>query len=140
ERAAEAFADYWNAPGAWAGMNPDRRAAFLKNLPSNVHEWDCMTAETDSVLAFAPFAKRTLVVMAQDTVLPIRQICAIMKNCLYGLQMAQIPEGGHMAPLTRPDLVNPLVLSHLERFPVAPAAAEGLGVSHLGSGRAPGNL
>jgi pimeloyl-ACP methyl ester carboxylesterase len=130
ERAAEGFVDYWSAPGTWASMGPERQAAFLKVLPSNVHEWETMESETDNVLTFAPFADRTLVVTARDTVAPIRHISDIMRNCLSGLQLVQIPEGGHMAPVTRPDMVNPLVISHLDRY----SSPRVTGAEHLSVG------
>jgi pimeloyl-ACP methyl ester carboxylesterase len=96
-------------------MPQDRRQVFLKMLPSNYHEWDTL-ADTIAVEDWRPLAGRTLLVTARDTVRPIREIAEVLKEHLPGLTWEQIPEGGHMAPLTRPDLVNPLVISHLERF------------------------
>ena len=73
-------------------------------------------AETTPVAAWAPFAARTAVITAKDTVRPILEIAELMAMNLSGLLWEQIPQGGHMAPLTRPDLVNPLVLAHIARF------------------------
>ncbi|MFI5400349.1 MAG: alpha/beta fold hydrolase [SAR324 cluster bacterium] len=122
ERVAERFADYWNAPGAWAAMSPERRQIFLRMLPGNFHEWDAVMDETDTLSTLVPVAARTLVVTAEDTVRPIREIAELMAVHLPGLTWQRIPQGGHMAPVTRPDLVNPLVIAHLERFAARPPA------------------
>jgi pimeloyl-ACP methyl ester carboxylesterase len=45
--------------------------------------------------------------------LPIREIAAILRRACPGWIHKQMPGGGHMAPLTRPDLINPLVGSFL---------------------------
>ena len=116
EAVATRFADYWNAPGTWAAMSSERRQMFVRMLPSNFHEWDAVMAETDALSTLEPFAARTLLVTAEDTVRPIREIAEVMAAHLPGLTWQRIPMGGHMAPVTRPDLVNPLVIAHLERF------------------------
>ncbi|MFI5400153.1 MAG: alpha/beta fold hydrolase [SAR324 cluster bacterium] len=114
EGLAEWYLDYWNAPGAWAATSPKRRQSFLRMLPSHFHEWDAV--ETYAISALAPFAARTLVVSAEDTVRPSREVAELMAAHLPGLTWRRIPQGGHMAPLTRSDLVNPLVIAHMERF------------------------
>jgi len=116
ERMAERFADYWNAPGTWAATLPERRQALLRILPSVLHEVDALLADTDAISTLAPFAARTLLVSADDTARPSREIAEVMAAQLPGLTWRRISQGGHMAPLTRSDLVNPLVIAHLERF------------------------
>jgi pimeloyl-ACP methyl ester carboxylesterase len=45
---------------------------------------------------------------------PIVEIIAILRRTCPHWEFRLIPEGGHMAPLTRPDIVNPIVSSFLD--------------------------
>jgi len=108
------FADYWNGEGAWAAMSPERRSGFLGMLSPNFHEWDGVMNETTPAVAWRDLAARTLLVNAAGTKRPIKEIAEILMAELPGMATAEIPEGGHMAPLVRPDLVNPVVRNFLD--------------------------
>jgi pimeloyl-ACP methyl ester carboxylesterase len=55
----------------------------------------------------------TLLIYDPDTVLPIREIAAILRQSCPTWTFREVPGAGHMAPLTRPNLINPLVSSFL---------------------------
>ena len=59
-------------------------------------------------------SSNTLVVSAQNTVRPIREIVELMREGCPAWSFEQIVDGGHMAPLTRPDLINLIVASFLD--------------------------
>ncbi len=112
--AAEKFADYWGGEGTWAATGPERRAAFAEGLKPNFHEWDAIMNETTSLRDWAERLPRsTLVVYDTNTARPIREIVALMRTAT-SWQITTIAHGGHMAPLTHPELVNPLVADFLE--------------------------
>src|SRR6516162_10298263 len=113
-RAAEQFADYWGGTGSWQNMSADRRNTFVESLKPNYFEWDAVMDETTPVEQWARLLPRsTLLVSDPNTVLPIREITAILRRGCPTWTYKEIAGGGHMAPLTRPDLVNPLVRSFL---------------------------
>lgn len=58
--------------------------------------------------------RATSVVHDPGTVLPIREIAEILRQASPGWTYREIAGGGHMAPLTRPDLVNPAVAALLD--------------------------
>ena len=58
--------------------------------------------------------RATLVVSAQQTVRPIRDIVALLRDACSAWRFEEITGGGHMAPLTQPDLINPIVSSFLD--------------------------
>jgi pimeloyl-ACP methyl ester carboxylesterase len=112
--AAEKFADYWGGGGSWRDMLPDRRAAFAHALKPNFFEWDAVMNETTSVEDWATLLPRsTLLVYDPCTVFPIRVIAEILRRSCPAWTYKEVPGAGHMAPLTRPDLINPLVGSFL---------------------------
>jgi pimeloyl-ACP methyl ester carboxylesterase len=112
--AAEKFADYWGGAGSWRDMSSERRAAFAEALKPNFFEWDAVMNETTPVEQWAALLPRTtLLVCDPGTVLPIREIAAVLRRSCPGWTYMEVPGPGHMAPLTRPDLINPLVRSFL---------------------------
>jgi pimeloyl-ACP methyl ester carboxylesterase len=115
ETAAERFADYWNGAGSWHAMSAERRAAFAQALKPNFHEWDAVMGETTPVEEWArTLPPATLAVHDPGTVLPIREIAAILRAACPAWRHLELPGVGHMAPLTRPDVINPIVGSFLD--------------------------
>lgn len=113
--AAAAFADYWNGPGTWDAMAPERRETFTAALRPNLHEWDAVMNERTYLEDWALLLPaRTLIVTAEGTKRPIREIVELLEEANPDWHFARVPEGGHMAPVTRPDLINPLIAAFLE--------------------------
>ena len=113
-QASERFADYWGGPGTWSSMPDERKATFIQSLQPNFHEWDAVIDERTTLGEWADLLPgRTLVLSAKDTVRPIHEIIGLMRRGCPAWRFVQIPEGGHMAPLARPDLVNPIIASFL---------------------------
>jgi len=113
--AAEKFADYWGGAGSWRDMPLDRRAAFAEALKPNFFEWDAVMNETTSAEEWAAGLPRdTLLASDPDTVLPIREIASLLRSACPKWAYAEVAGGGHMAPLVRPDLINPIVASFLD--------------------------
>jgi pimeloyl-ACP methyl ester carboxylesterase len=111
--AAETFADYWGGAGSWEGMPPDRRETFAQALKPNFFEWDGVTDELTPVEEWARLLPRqTLVVSDPNTLLPIREVVALLRRSCP-LWTYKEAAGGHMAPLTRPDLINPIIAAFL---------------------------
>ena len=83
-------------------------------MKPNFFEWDAVMNENTSVEEWAsqlPCA--TLLVYDPGTVLPTREIAAILRRSCAAWTYKEVPGAGHMAPLTRPDVINPLVSSFL---------------------------
>ena len=114
--AAEAFADYWNGSGSWHGMPLDRRAVFADMLKPVYSEWDAVMDETTTAEQWADLLPRaTLQIVDPGTALPIREISTILRRCCPAWDYTETPRVGHMAPLTHPEVINPLVRAYLER-------------------------
>ena len=114
ETAAKRFADYWGGAGSWDAMPPERRDAFVQALKPNVFEWDAVMDETTPLAEWARLLPRdTFILHDPNTVRPIRDLAVLLRESCPTWTGGEI-SGGHMAPLTRPDLVNPIVVSCLQ--------------------------
>jgi pimeloyl-ACP methyl ester carboxylesterase len=112
--AAERFADYWGGAGTWRGMRLERRAAFAQALMPNYFEWDAVMNDGTTAEQWAALLpKETLLISDSRSALPIREITAILRGAAPAWTYQDVPGAGHMAPLTRPDLINPLVRTFL---------------------------
>lgn len=114
EAAAAVFADYWTGDGSWAAMPKDRRSKFAKALQPNYHEWDAVMNETTPLAKWREaLPASTTVVCAEDTVRSIRQIVDLFEKECPDWHFEKIGEGGHMAALTRPEIMNAIIRSAL---------------------------
>ncbi len=70
--------------------------------------------EQTSVEQFQALTCPTLVVSDPSTRRPIREIVEILRGACPQWSFRALAEGGHMAPLTHPDVVNPMVRAFLD--------------------------
>jgi pimeloyl-ACP methyl ester carboxylesterase len=111
---AERFADYWLGDGAWTAMPEKRKASFAAALAPNFYEWDAVLSEETTLDEWKSIPADTLVMSDPHTRRPIREIVQLFAQACAHWTFHPIAEGGHMAPLTRPDLVNPVVRRFLD--------------------------
>ena len=113
-KVAERFADYWNGDGSWCTMPEKRRSAFAEAFAPNFYEWDAVMDEETTIEELKALAVRTMLVSDKATRLPIRAIIDLITTACPHWTFRTIAEGGHMAPLTRPELINPIVRAFLD--------------------------
>ena len=106
---AERFVDYWLGDGIWAGMLKERQAAYEQLLLANFFEWDCMESDLTPIETFARLPAKAMLAYAPGTRRPIREIAELFEQKCPAWRFATVEDGGHMAPMTRSDLVNPLI-------------------------------
>lgn len=115
ELAAKVFADYWNGVGTWAAMDQIRRTKFTKVLKPNVHEWDAVLNEKTPLKDWATFLPiDTTVLRCTETVQSINDIVNLMSSEIKEWKCINYSEGGHMAPLSRPAIINPIISAALQ--------------------------
>jgi pimeloyl-ACP methyl ester carboxylesterase len=110
---AARFADYWGGEGAWAAMPEKRRSAFAAALRPNYYEWDAVMSEEATLDDWKSICAETLVISDPQTRRPIREIVEILAAACPHWRFEPM-SGGHMAPLSRPEAVNPLVRRFLD--------------------------
>jgi pimeloyl-ACP methyl ester carboxylesterase len=111
EVVAERFANYWGGESAWIMMSPSQRTAFVEAVPNNFHEWDAVIDEETPMSEWRRLQTQTLLVCSRDTNRPIREIADLFLEACPHWTYVEIPVGGHMAPLTHPEVVTQIVSS-----------------------------
>jgi pimeloyl-ACP methyl ester carboxylesterase len=112
--AGEWFVDYWAAPGTWAAMPNERRQNTLAMLPAVVHEWDMATSGLRPPAGWRAITAPVHLIHAADTRAPTRAIVQMLAKAYPDWHLHDVPSGGHMAPLARPDLVNPVIAAVID--------------------------
>jgi pimeloyl-ACP methyl ester carboxylesterase len=112
--AARRFADYWMGAGSWTAMPEGRRDAFIRSLRPNLYEWDAVMNEETTIEAVTALDPRTLVVSAASTQEPIRELVELLSQACPKWTFRSIREGGHMAPITHPHIVDSIIEKFLE--------------------------
>ena len=113
--AGELFIDYWAAPGTWAAMSDERKQNTMAMLPPVVHEWSMATAGVRPLEGWSAITTPVHLIRAADSRAPTRAIVKLLADRYPAWRVHDVPSGGHMAPLSRPDLVNPLIVAAIDR-------------------------
>lgn len=113
--AGELFIDYWAAPGTWAAMSDERRQTTMAMLAPVVHEWNMAATGLRSLDGWRDIVASVHLIGAADSRSPTRAIVSLLARAYPHWRVQEISSGGHMAPLARPDLVNPLITAALDR-------------------------
>lgn len=112
DASAERFVDYWSGHGAWAATPEARRSAIAAAMRVVRPEWHSVFSEPTTLAAFAALDVPTLLLTGEKSRLSTRVIARLLADVLPHGQVEEISGVGHMAPVTHPDEVNPVI----ERF------------------------
>ena len=110
----EWFVDYWTAPGAWAAMSDERKQNMFGMLPAVVHEFGMATTGTRPLEGWGAITAPVHLIHAADTRAPARAVVKLLAKNYPDWHVHEVPSGGHMAPIARPDLVNPLIAAAID--------------------------
>ena len=112
---AEYFVNYWLGDGMWNKLPPDRREVFAAALPNNYHEWDSIMGLPVNDTSWLSIDATTLFVRARQTVNSIIGIYEVFQQMCPHWEFLVVEEGGHMAPVTHPDAINPHIINFLDQ-------------------------
>lgn len=108
--AAEVFTDYFNGKGTWDKMDETRKEIFVNALKPNFYEWDAVMNETVSIEEWrTSLPKVTTVLSCKKTINSSSGVIKLLRENMPSWHFIEYDEGGHMAPLTRPNVVNPII-------------------------------
>lgn len=114
EGAMRRFVDYWSGAGAWERTSAGLRAVLLGHLPQVIANFVALRALPGRP-DYARIACPTLVAMGLESPLPSLRAAELVARLIPGAELRMIPGAGHMAPLTDPHEVCPMIARHLGR-------------------------
>lgn len=110
--AARTFIDFWMEPGAFDRM-PERNREAIAAAGVDVDEWrKALFGEPTPREAFAQLDVPVLLVVGKRSPLSSRSVSALLARTLPQVEVVELADCGHMAPVTHPDRVN----GHIARF------------------------
>lgn len=112
--AAEEFIDYWMGPGSWAAMPVARRGPVAESMRP-IRQWtDAIFAESWSAAGLARMTMPVLLLGGDRSPASARDLLPILAPRLPQVTVQVLPGLGHMAPVTHPERVNPLIADFLQ--------------------------
>ncbi len=113
--AAAAFIDYWMGPGAWRATPVARKPAIAASMRS-VGRWlHATTTEPTPLDAFASLAMPIEYLVGERSPRSSRDVATLLAPVLPRATLRECAGVGHMAPVTHPGIVNPLIERFLTR-------------------------
>ncbi len=111
---AERFVDYWTGDGAWAAMPEPRRPAIAEAMRAVKPEWHALFHESTPLGAFAEIDVPTLFLTGTESKASSLAVARLLTKVLPRVRVQEIEGVGHMAPVTHPERINPLIERFLE--------------------------
>ena len=118
------FIDYWSGEGAWDRTSPRLQAELLTHLPRVCADLRAVMFEHQTVFDLAAITCPTLVIEGSDSPEVSRRLSQLVAGAIPQATLRTVPEAGHLAPLTDPHIVDPMIAAHLVAVDRAAAARE----------------
>lgn len=106
---AQRFVDYWLGDGSWAATPEARRPTLAEAMRAVKPQWHAAFCEPTPLNAFATLKVPTLFLSGTQSKASARAVARLLISVLPQVRVEEIEGGGHMAPVTHPNLVNPLI-------------------------------
>lgn len=117
------FIDFWNGTGAWEKTPPGLREKLATMTALIVGEFGTGFAETWPIEDCARIVAPTLMLSGARSTAVSRRVSDITATAIPDVRHVELRDVGHMAPVTHPALVNPLVVEHIAEVERAMGAA-----------------
>jgi pimeloyl-ACP methyl ester carboxylesterase len=109
------FIDYWSGIGTYAALPPARQALFASLLPKVPLDFQALFNDPLRPSDYSRMAVPTCLIAGRASPDCAHAIVAVLAAALANREMHEI-DAGHMAPLTHPDLVNPVIDGFIRRI------------------------
>jgi pimeloyl-ACP methyl ester carboxylesterase len=108
------FVDYWTGHGSWAAIPEARRPALAEAMRAVKHQWHALFHELTPLEAFAEIDVPTLLLAGTASKAPSLAVARLLAKALPRARVEHVQDVGHMAPVTHPERINPLIERFLE--------------------------
>jgi pimeloyl-ACP methyl ester carboxylesterase len=107
------FVDFWHGAGAWGRSSDALRLTLASCIGQVDDDFAAIAAEADSLGDLARIDVPTLAIMGLESPAVSMRVTELVAEAIPGARLAMVAEAGHMAPLTDPHVVDPMIRRHL---------------------------
>jgi pimeloyl-ACP methyl ester carboxylesterase len=108
-----AYIDFWHGAGAWRRTSESLRQELVRHAEQAGRDLATALAATWPANRCRALGCPTLAVMALDSPVLSLRVTEMVAEAIPGARLAIVPDAGHMALLTAPHIVNPMIAAHL---------------------------
>jgi pimeloyl-ACP methyl ester carboxylesterase len=108
----EAFIDFWSGVGAFASMEERQQLAMTRALPKTALDFQALFDDPLTAHDYRELSVDTCVISGSRSPNCAHQIVAVLADVLPRHTLRWV-RAGHMAPVTHPHLVNPMIEAFL---------------------------
>jgi pimeloyl-ACP methyl ester carboxylesterase len=116
EASARQFVEYWVGPGAWQKTPDTARATVIKGMRKVRFEWVNGFDRPFPVDSFSALKMPALFLTGSRSTAAARGVVQVLRDRVPHAEVRELPDLGHMGPITHPDVVNSSVAAFLERI------------------------
>lgn len=117
ERAAQYFVDFWSGKGAWTALDDGTRRYITDTVDRVADDWTGVLVdlpEQAGISDCSAFGMPVQLIRGGASRASARAIIGLLAEALPGAEFHDVPGVDHMAPVARPDLINPLIVRFLD--------------------------
>jgi pimeloyl-ACP methyl ester carboxylesterase len=111
---AQRFVDYWMGEGSWTATPETRQSVLAEAMRAVTSQWHALFSEPTPLSKFATVNVPTLLMTGTGSTTPALAVARLVTAALPHVFRETIEGVGHMAPVTHPGTVNPLIERFLE--------------------------
>ncbi|MEK8030060.1 alpha/beta fold hydrolase [Ideonella sp. DXS29W] len=122
--ASRRFIDYWSGTGTWDAMPAPQREAIRSRIAMIPRHFEALFAARWANRPLGSLMMPTLLLHGEHTRAPARRVAELIADArLPRLRSRQLPDAGHMGPITHEAQVNAAIIGHLQEQAAASAMA-----------------
>ena len=107
-QAAQTFVDYWSGEGAFAAMPEPKQSHLGRLVPKVLLEFAALQRRTLRAADLHAITVPVCLISGRDSPLPARLLTARLPYLFAHASSVEVA-AGHMAPISHPELVNPVI-------------------------------
>ena len=112
-RGARRFVRYWSHAGAWRRLTFRKRRTVARLMPKVVAEYDAILAAHAELSHLGDLRMPVRLLCGTATTAAAKRICELTARQLEDVRLVRLVGIGHMAPLSDPDRVNPMLIDYI---------------------------
>lgn len=109
----QAYVDFWYGSGAWRRTGDNLKARLTRLTSRVAADLTASLARTGGASFYGELRCPTLLVKGLQSPIASLRVTEMAAQAIPGARLIMIADTGHMAPLTDPHIIDPLIGAHL---------------------------